>query len=72
MLNTNSTQTKLKMDREATAPASFYSEVEVPSQKNYEKDVITQFRANLSQLEDLHSRLRFVMSEVADVLKKRS
>lgn len=37
----------------------------------YEVDVLTQFKANLAQLEDLQLRLKFVMSEVAGLLKKR-
>jgi hypothetical protein len=35
-------------------------------------DIISQFRANLNQLEDLQGRLRYVMSEVAYIVKKRT
>lgn len=33
-------------------------------------DVIEQLRANLAQLEDLQGRMKFMMSEVAYLLKK--
>lgn len=35
-----------------------------------ELDVIEQLRANLAQLEDLHGRVHFMMSEVSYLLKK--
>lgn len=35
-----------------------------------EVDVIEQLKANLSQLEDLHQRLRFMMGEISYLLKK--
>lgn len=35
-----------------------------------EADVIERLRSNLAQLEDLHGRVRFMMSEVAYLLKK--
>lgn len=37
----------------------------------YEIDVLSQFKANLQQLEDLNSRLRFVLTEVSGLLKHR-
>jgi hypothetical protein len=40
-------------------------------QSFYEKDVLSQFRANLNQLEDLNSRLHFMMNEVAGLVKKK-
>lgn len=72
MLNINSSQTKIAIEVESSAQPTYYSDVEMPSQQTYEKDILSQFRANISQLEDLHGRLRFVMSEVAEVIKKRS
>ncbi len=33
-------------------------------------DVLVQLRSNLSQLEELHSRLRFVMAEISYLLKR--
>lgn len=33
-------------------------------------DVLVQLRSNLAQLEELHARLRFVMSEVSYLLKR--
>lgn len=37
----------------------------------YEVDVLNQFKANMAQLEDLQSRLKFVLGEVSDLMKKR-
>jgi hypothetical protein len=37
----------------------------------YEIDVLSQFRANLNQLEELNSRLHFMMNEVAGLVKKK-
>lgn len=37
-----------------------------------EPDVISQLRANLSQLEDLHGRLRFLMSDVRTIIQKKA
>ncbi len=36
-----------------------------------EADAVSQLRMHLAQLEDLHGRLRFVMSDVSTVLKKK-
>ena len=33
-------------------------------------DVLVQLRSNLAQLEELHSRLRFVMSEISYLIKR--
>jgi hypothetical protein len=35
-----------------------------------ETDVVEQLRSNLAQLEDLHGRLKFMMSEISYLLKK--
>ncbi len=35
-----------------------------------ETDVLAQLRANISQLEDLHGRMKFMMAEVGYLLKK--
>jgi hypothetical protein len=37
----------------------------------YEKDVLSQFRANLNQLEELNARLHFMMNEVAGLVRKK-
>ncbi len=37
----------------------------------YEVDVLSQFRANLNQLEELNSRLHFMMNEVAGLVKRK-
>ncbi|MES2962563.1 MAG: hypothetical protein V4760_01645 [Bdellovibrionota bacterium] len=43
---------------------------EIADRHVVENDVIEQLRANISQLEDLHGRLRFMMSEVSYLMKK--
>lgn len=42
-----------------------------PTAAHQEADAVSQLRAHLAQLEDLHGRLRFVMSDVSTVLKKK-
>jgi hypothetical protein len=39
-------------------------------EQGYELDVLSQFKANLSQVEDLNMRLRFVLGEVSHLIKK--
>ena len=44
--------------------------VQAPAAKSSSLDVVSQMRANLNQLEDLHGRLSYVMGEVRHVIKK--
>lgn len=37
---------------------------------NLDNDVLTQFRMNLSQVEESHARLRFLLHEVNSLIKK--
>ena len=37
----------------------------------YEVDVLSQFRANLAQLEDLQGRFKFVLQEVSSLIVKK-
>ena len=53
----------------AEAPAV---EVRAPKASKSSLDVVSQMRANLSQLEDLHGRLSFVMGEIRHVVKRAS
>jgi hypothetical protein len=48
--------------------------VSVVSDFNYghEKDVLTQFKANLAQVEELNQRLRYVLGEVSNLIQKRN
>ncbi|MCB0350930.1 MAG: hypothetical protein KDD38_07090 [Bdellovibrionales bacterium] len=41
------------------------------SDLGYEVDVISQLKANLKQVEELNSRLRFVLNEVSGLIKRR-
>lgn len=43
---------------------------ELPN-RAYEIDVLSQFKANMAQLEDLQMRLKFVLNEVSTLIKKR-
>jgi hypothetical protein len=51
-------------------PASLEVREEVAG-LDYEIDVLSQFKANMAQLEDLQMRLKFVLGEVSGLLKKR-
>lgn len=44
---------------------------EVPGIESDRLDVIEQLHANLSQLEDLHARLNFVMTELRTLLPRQ-
>lgn len=39
-------------------------------ERGYEVDVLSQFRANLQQVEDLNLRLRFMLNEVSSLITK--
>ena len=43
---------------------------EIADRHVVETDVIEQLRANMAQLEDLHGRMKFMMTEVGYLLKK--
>lgn len=44
--------------------------VQAPAPHSSSLDVVSQLRANLSQLEDLHGRLSYVMGDVRHIIKK--
>ena len=52
-----------------TSPPTVYREV--PLIDYSQLDMLEQMQAHLSQLEDLHGRLRFVLTEVRSVLPRR-
>lgn len=60
--------TSLEQDFRATSFRQTYHEI--ADQHIVEVDVIEQLRANLAQLEDLHGRLRFAMTEIVYLTKK--
>ncbi len=41
------------------------------TERGYEVDVLSQFKTNLQQVEELNSRLRFVLAEVSGLIKSR-
>ncbi|HVK62691.1 MAG TPA: hypothetical protein VM432_14125 [Bdellovibrionales bacterium] len=43
---------------------------EIADRHVVETDVLEQLRSNLAQLEDLHGRMKFMMTEVSYLLKK--
>jgi hypothetical protein len=55
---------------ETKVSLSAYSYREVPGLEGGHLDVIEQLHANLAQIEDLHARLRFVMTEVRGLVVK--
>ena len=74
MINSQNTQSvenlETSLDR-AQKDESIYTEVSIGKHSPYEKDVLSQFRANLTQLEDLHGRMKFLMKEVSSVIHKK-
>jgi hypothetical protein len=64
------TDVSVELDAIAVDSSSHNSDVFL--QKNYEMDVLSQFKANLNQVEELNMRLRFVMNEVSTLLNKRN
>ncbi len=44
--------------------------IETPNTNPSAMDVLRQFQANISTLEDLNGRLRFIMAEIRDLVRK--
>lgn len=59
-----------KNQMELKANSSSPSYHEVPKSAAMGMDVLVQLKANMNVLEDLHSRLRFMMNEVSYLIKK--
>ena len=64
------TQTEIKSKREFQEIEKPELEVQTVAAPQPSLDVVSQMRANLSQLEDLHGRLSYVMGEVRHIIKK--
>jgi len=56
-------KTNTEFEAQVIAPAYSYE---------YEKDVLSQFKANMAQVEELNQRLRFVLAEVNHLIQKKS
>lgn len=54
---------------EARASSSYRPTQSEGASRAFETDVIVQLKSNLAQLEDLHARMHFMMSEVGYLLK---
>lgn len=54
----------------APAPKSALRPAPQPEASIEKADVLVQLRSNLNQLEDLHGRLRYVMTEISGLLRK--
>jgi hypothetical protein len=63
----DTTATQLEQDARSMFRQSYH---EIADRHVVETDVIEQLRANMAQLEDMHGRLKFLMGEVAYLLKK--
>ena len=61
------TLTTLEQDTRSSFRQSYH---EIADRHVVETDVIEQLRANMAQLEDLHGRMKFMMTEVGYLLKK--
>lgn len=55
-------------NRASTEMLSAYNELDVRS--DFRADVLVQLKANMAELEDLHSRLRYMMGEISYLMKK--
>jgi hypothetical protein len=58
-------------DKQQTTETSVNEIREESSELSYEVDVLSQFKANMAQLEDLQMRLKFVMNEVSVLMRKK-
>lgn len=66
----NAAATAKKIDEKSLTHAEDkYSSVSL--RHNYDVDVLSQFRANLEQVEELSARLRFNFNEVSHLILKR-
>lgn len=78
-MNLNNFNTTARAENEATAKKIAEKEIAHPEEKyssvslkrNYDVDVLSQFRTNLEQVEDLSARLRFNLGEVSQLITKR-
>lgn len=50
--------------------AHSHAYVESPNKNPSATDVLRQFQANINTLEDLNGRLRFLMTEIRDLVRK--
>lgn len=64
-------QTAVTKETKSSVAYARKSYSDLPNRKPEQIDVIQQFNANLSQLEDLQGRLTFMMSELKSLLVKR-
>lgn len=74
MINTQNTPTLKAVETSVSRTqeeSSVYSEVNLGKHSPYEKDVLSQFRANLNQLEDIHGRMKFLMAEVSTAIHNK-
>ncbi len=56
----------------ASDSRKFENEVALTTiEAGYDRDVLSQFKANLQQVEELNLRLKYVLGEVSQLLSKR-
>lgn len=63
-------QVNAVVGNDADARLSSSSLLDLNDAPAIEVDVLEQLKTNMAQLEDLHARLRFVMSEISYLLKR--
>jgi len=61
---------ELSMGTQISSPAAEFRTPNLDANSDYEVDVLCQLKANLSQLEDLHGRLKHMMGEISYLLKR--
>jgi hypothetical protein len=61
---------KKQNDEPQSSPSFRHAYHEVGAKHVVEMDALEQLKSNITQLEDLHNRLKFAMSELSYLLKK--
>lgn len=64
----NKTLTAPAVPKKTSGLEQEYSDV--TPDRGYDVDVLSQFKTNLQQVEDLNRRLRFVLVEVSSLIKR--
>lgn len=71
MISTNQIQIARQNDSNDLVVTETEVSKDVQAFGSYEVDVLSQFKANLNQLDELQSRFKFVLHEVSGLLAKK-
>jgi hypothetical protein len=61
---------KVEVAKRLSTPSAEVASYQRAYSESLETDVLVQLRFNIQELEDLHGRLRFAMSELKTLLKR--